>query len=81
MAIVLTFLIRYLAGCIVWGMLLIYLVLLTGIGTLAYLQSKGEYQELRVVDDQKSLEIIAYTFWSLAGLSFLIILCLIKKIT
>jgi len=43
MAIVLTFLIRLAAGCIVWGMILIYLLVLGAIGTVAFLQSKGHY--------------------------------------
>ena len=37
MAILLTVLIRFFAGCIVWGMLLIYLILLVVIGLIAYL--------------------------------------------
>ncbi|CAD8090823.1 unnamed protein product [Paramecium sonneborni] len=81
MAILLTFLIRIAAGCIVWGMILIYLLIVGAIGTVAYLQSKGHYQEYRVVDDTKQLEIIAYLFWSIGGLSLLIILCLAKKIS
>ena len=36
-AILLTFLIKLAAGCIVWGMIALYLLLVSGVGTLAYL--------------------------------------------
>lgn len=62
-------------------MLVIYLATVAGIGGIAYYQINGnELNEYRFTDDKKTLEIIAYTCWSIAGLSFLIFLCLAKKI-
>lgn len=48
-SILLTFLIRFTAGCIVWGMIVLYLIVVSGIGLVAYMQIDGEFEKYQYI--------------------------------
>ena len=78
MSIIYLIFIRLCAGIFVWLVIFIYFACLGGLGACFYLnigidESVGEVSG----DDRKN---IAYVFWGVAGVSFLVFLCFFSRI-
>ena len=72
-------LLRYIGGCIIWFIILLYFVAIIGLGFGFFYISKNQDINPIMVDPQ-TLQIIAYLCWGIAGISFLIFLCTCSKI-
>ncbi len=81
-SIVLLLFIRLCAGCMVFGTILTYFVLMIGFGVLTFL-SAGKILDIPGLDDLNDPDLlytIAYTCWVIAGISLLVFLCTFHKI-
>jgi phage-related holin len=85
------FLLRCLAGCIVWISIIGSIVALAGIGIIFYINS-GQISSIttsttymgmsvpQISSNSQYVQYYAYGAWSLAGLLLLILLCLCNRI-
>jgi len=66
--ILVTFLIRWFAACLIWVGLIIYVGLLITFGFLFYYSGKGDFSSAHFGSTGSGwIEALAYTLWAIAG--------------
>ncbi|CAD8074823.1 unnamed protein product [Paramecium primaurelia] len=74
------FLVKKCASCLVWGVLILYFSLLILFGFLFYYSGKGDFSNAHFGNSYGWCLTIAIIFWSIAGISFLMLGCYYKRI-
>lgn len=76
------FFVRACGGCLVWTVIFMYFTVIITFGIVAFLTASNVIviNGIDQLNDPDLLRNIAYCCWGLAGISFLILICSIKKI-
>lgn len=80
-SIVLLLLIRLLAGCIVWSIIILYFIILIVLGIFCISKAQGDMSDLpKQLQSKELLQIIGGICLGVAGISLLVFFCIFNKI-
>lgn len=75
------YLIKWFAACLVWSGLVLYISLLITAGFLLFFGGRGDFSNSRFANTSSGwMEALAYTAWSIAAVSLLLLACYFKRI-